>query len=343
MPPSQTVASGAVPKVSERLVKWVLYGLAAALVSIVALIAFTPHRPPPPASPAQPDQAVIDRVGMVSSTYARSMAGALLNEHRAQLLVYIDKQPPDGSVEDFTTHAASTWNIGNERTDTGLVLFVFPDTRRARVEVGYGLEGTLPDARVRQLLETSLAPAFTRGDYEGGLDAFLAAVRQAIREDTTLPPGAVDGHARADFRPAVFKRFPSLLRLTWYRFGEEGIEGRIGIAVFALLIGGVLALGVALAANTLWRLVTLPRNWANAQAPQEAPPKRRANDPPAAVLKTLRIFDGIKLFEIVIGTGGIAFCVVVLVLVLSLVENNMTRKGRYSGAGAAITWPAPPR
>jgi len=343
--PSQPAGRPPVTReVSDRLVKAVLCVLVGVVVSVVALIILTPRRPPPPASPAQPDQAIIDRVGVVSPSYARTTAGALLNEPLAQILVYVDARPASGSIESYTTHAASTWNVGNERADNGLVLFVFPDVRIARVEVGYGLEGTLPDARVRQLLESALVPGLARGDYEVGLDTFLAAVRQEMRNDATLHAATVDGHARADFSLAVFKRFPSLLRLTWFRFGEEGTEGRIGIMVFAVVIAGVLAFGVALVVNTLWRLVTLPGNLANARSAPAGTTTRRQGGPPTAVLRSLQVLEGIKLFEIVMGIGGVVFCAVVLMLVLSLVENNLTRKGRYSGAGAAITWPAaPPR
>lgn len=325
------------PKVSERLVNRVIWILGIALAAVVALIAFTPHRPPPPPSPAQPDQAVIDRVGLVSPAYVRSTAGALLNEPLAQILVYIDKRPPGGSLEDFTINAASAWRIGTERGDTGLVLFVFPDTRKARVEVGYGLEGTLPDARVRQLLEATLVPRFGRGEYEGGLDAFLAAVRQAMRDDSTLQASSVDGHARASFTLTVFKRFPSLLRLTWFRFVDEGIEGRIVMTVFVVFLAGVLAIGVTCVVNTLWRVATLRRNWAN------SPPRRKHGTAASRAAGIIRLLDDLKLYEIVAGIAVAVFCAVVWMLVLSLVESYVTRKGHYSGAGAAITWSAPQR
>ena len=218
--PSQPAGRPPVTReVSDRLVKAVLCVLVGVVVSVVALIILTPRRPPPPASPAQPDQAIIDRVGVVSPSYARTTAGALLNEPLAQILVYVDARPASGSIESYTTHAASTWNVGNERADNGLVLFVFPDVRIARVEVGYGLEGTLPDARVRQLLESALVPGLARGDYEVGLDNVSPFDRKCAQP----PFGACVQHAVSAPVVANGKQIERLAaqRMEWMGDGEN--------------------------------------------------------------------------------------------------------------------------
>src|SRR6185503_12050331 len=107
-----------------RIVRWSLL----AIVVVVLLLVFAiPQSPPPPPSPAQPEQAVIDRVGLVSPAWARQTAGALLDDPRAEIVVYIDKRPPGGDLEPWTVQAASDWKIGSAKQDTGLVLFVFPD------------------------------------------------------------------------------------------------------------------------------------------------------------------------------------------------------------------------
>src|SRR4030095_12428690 len=82
-----------------RIVRW----SALAIVAVMLLLIFgVPRRPPPPPSPAQPEQAVVDRVGLVSPAWARQTAGALLNDPRAEIVVYIDARPPDGNLEPWT-------------------------------------------------------------------------------------------------------------------------------------------------------------------------------------------------------------------------------------------------
>ena len=92
----------------------------------------------------------------------------------------------------WAIQTATDWKIGTSKNDTGLVLFVFTEPRLARIDVGYGLEDRLTDARVRQLLEAHLAPAFARGQYERGFDALIIALRHELGGDD-----AESIHARA--------------------------------------------------------------------------------------------------------------------------------------------------
>lgn len=107
------------------------------------------------------------------------MAGAFLRDPRFPMAVLVDAAPADGSRSGWTTAQASAWRIGSERDD-GIVLFVFPDVRVVLVEVGYALEADLPDVLVRRMLDRLVAPRFAAGDLEVGIDAFHAAVGEAL-------------------------------------------------------------------------------------------------------------------------------------------------------------------
>ncbi len=307
---------------------------AAGFVALVlALVFLVPRAPPPPPSPAQPSQAFVDRVDMVSPAYAREMAGALLNDPRAQFLVYIDARAPEGDLEAWTVKAASDWKIGTAKDDTGIVLFVFRDAHLARVEVGYGLEGLLPDARVRQILEAALVPQFARGAYEKGFDTFLAALREEM--------GGAAGQARAveaevklrrDSRWAMtvsaFSRVPRIVSATWRNYVEGNAGTRIGILVFAGVALGIVALGVTLALNTVWRLATLPRNWRASRA-------RGARTTAAKV----GVIEDLKIVEIVIGVVGFGLCFAMTVFILLQAEDFVTRKGSFGGGGVSVVLP----
>ena len=318
-----------------RIVRW---SAVPAVVVVLLLIFAVPRRPLPPPSPAQPEQAVVDRVGLVSPAWARQTAGALLNDPRAEIVVYIDARPLDGDLEPWTVQVASDWKIGSAREDTGLVLFVFPDVRIARVEVAYGLEGLLPDARIRQILEARLVPHFARGDYERGLDAFLKAVRDEMGGDAGLARAAeaavkVPAPRWSEMVASAFERIPRMVSATARNYLEAGFGARIPMLVFIAVALGIVAIDVILAANTLWRLATLPRNWRTSKA-REAPFRNAAN--------FAQFFGDIKLFEIVMGIAGFLLFFAMTIFILLQAEDFLTRNGRFGGGGAEIVWPAPP-
>ncbi len=106
-----------------------------------------------------------------------------------QILVAIfPRMPSRSSVEDFTVRTAQSWGVGQQGRDNGAVLFVFVQDRQAYIQVGYGLEGALPDALCFQIIDQELKPRFRGGDYAGGITATVDAVLAATRgEYTPLP------------------------------------------------------------------------------------------------------------------------------------------------------------
>ena len=88
-------------------------------------------------------------------------------------------------IEAFAIRVADDWKIGRgkvdgQKVDDGVLLLVAKDDRRLRIEVGYGLEGAIPDARARQVIEDLITPRFRQGDFAGGVEAGLDAVMKLI-------------------------------------------------------------------------------------------------------------------------------------------------------------------
>jgi uncharacterized protein len=77
--------------------------------------------------------------------------------------------------------AIREWAVGQKGKSNGVILFVFTGDRALRLEVGYGLEGVLPDARARQITSDVVKPLFKKGDYAGGIEAGVEAVLAAAR------------------------------------------------------------------------------------------------------------------------------------------------------------------
>src|SRR6266568_7040608 len=162
-------------------------GLAAGATTLVLLAiaaAFTPHRSID-AAPAPPAHWFDDRAKMVSPGYAGGKSEYLQQYLptvlHASVLIVTEPHAPSGTIEDYTANAANAWRIGGQGTDNGVVLFVFRDERAIRLEVGYGLEGSLPDIEAKHLVEATLIPKFTAGNYEEGFDDFVFGLQDKLK------------------------------------------------------------------------------------------------------------------------------------------------------------------
>jgi uncharacterized protein len=91
------------------------------------------------------------------------------------------KMQSDSSIEDYTQRVAQAWGVGQRDRRNGAVLFVFVQDHKMFVQVGYGLEGALPDITAFDITEYVIKPRFKAGDYEGGLAAGIDSILKAIR------------------------------------------------------------------------------------------------------------------------------------------------------------------
>jgi uncharacterized protein len=94
----------------------------------------------------------------------------------------------DSSIDDYTYRVAEKWGIGKKGRNNGVALFVFPRDRRMFIQVGYGLEGALPDALAKQIIEREITPRFRAGDYDAGLSAGVDAIIAATRGEYKAAP-----------------------------------------------------------------------------------------------------------------------------------------------------------
>lgn len=85
------------------------------------------------------------------------------------VLIVPSTQPED--IAQYSIRVVENWKIGREKVDDGLLLLIAKDDRKLRIEVGYGLEGAIPDLTAKRVINEIISPQFKRGDYFGGLDA----------------------------------------------------------------------------------------------------------------------------------------------------------------------------
>ncbi len=170
-----------------RLLTLFVFTLLAALLpasgaSAVEIPEFTPN--------------VVDPDHVLTPTDTEQVNQALLklrNEQQIWGAVYIVPSLDGGSIEDLANHAFETWQLGRKGDDNGLLLVLAIKQHRSRFEVGYGLEGALPDVVARHALDDALAPRMRQGDTAGAIVAafdFMAKVAagdpQAIQSATRL-------------------------------------------------------------------------------------------------------------------------------------------------------------
>jgi uncharacterized protein len=141
-------------------------------------------------SPSFPARHFDDRAAFVSpATAARLDEQLRAFEARTGHAVYVSIFPklPSASLEDFTVRTATAWRIGRKGLDDGVILFAFVADRKLRIEVGYGLEGDIPDAVASRILQERITPELRAGRTDAAFEAGVAAILAAA-EGRPLPP-----------------------------------------------------------------------------------------------------------------------------------------------------------
>ena len=86
-------------------------------------------------------------------------------------------------IADYGYRLGRHWGIGQKGTNNGAILLVAPNERKVRIEVGYGLEGTLTDAISRLIIENAILPRFRTGDFSGGIERGVDDLVQVLSGD----------------------------------------------------------------------------------------------------------------------------------------------------------------
>ena len=176
--------------------KWKLFSSCFSFFVISILAAARPAGAATPLPPA-PARWVTDAAGVLSPDAAAAIdrqLEAFEKEQGTQLLVVIETRlPADEVLEDWTQRVAESWGVGRAKEDDGAVLFVFVEERALRLEVGYGLEGTLTDLESKAILDEVLVPHLRRGDWDGGIAAAADAIVAAVRGEFEPGGGARRG------------------------------------------------------------------------------------------------------------------------------------------------------
>jgi uncharacterized protein len=115
----------------------------------------------------------------------------------SQLVVVILPTSGDEVIEQFAIRLVEKWKIGREAIDDGVLLIIAKDDRKVRIEVAYGLEGAIPDALAKRIIEEIIVPQFKSGDFYHGIDQGVDAITSLIKGEQLPIPHENDKHPTA--------------------------------------------------------------------------------------------------------------------------------------------------
>ena len=174
--------------------------------------------------PPKPSRYVTDVPNVLGTQRAEALNAKLAQFERDtsnQVLIYVDRNlPPDTTLEEMGSQAIREWGGGGKGKDNGAILFLFTGARKMRIEVGYGLESTLTDAKAKRITSTVIKPLIQKGDTAGAIEAGAEAMLAAIRGSEFQGTGTT--HAQAS----------PLRNLPWLVLGI----GLVGVFVALLIV-----------------------------------------------------------------------------------------------------------
>jgi uncharacterized protein len=189
---------------------------------------------------------VVDDAGVMtaqSRSNVEAKSKDLEDKSGIQLVVATVKSLQGGDIETYANQLFRYWKLGEAKKNNGVLLLVAPAEHKVRIEVGYGLEGTLTDAASSVIISSVIVPRFKAGDYSGGIEAGVDGIISILSTDPA------DWHRKVNARPDSSsdfdKLFPLLLFLLmifiiWYLIrdaggppsGRGGRGGRGGAPIF---------------------------------------------------------------------------------------------------------------
>jgi uncharacterized protein len=179
---------------------------------------------------------VTDLTGTLSSDQqARLEAELKTFEERkgSQIAVLIVPTTEPEAIEQYSMRVAESWKLGRKGVDDGLLLLVAKDDRTMRIEVGYGLEGVVPDAVAKRVISEIITPYFRQGDFFGGIEAGVSRLIRVI-DGEPLPPPSKRERGWAGMEQALPFGFVAVLVL-----------GGILRLMLGRIVGAMVAAGIA--------------------------------------------------------------------------------------------------
>lgn len=185
---------------------------------------------------------VTDQTGTLDSntrTHLNTVLADLEKRKGAQIAVLVVPSTGDDTIEDYARRVFDQWRIGRAKVDDGILLVVAKDDRRLRIEVGYGLEGAVPDLLAGRIIREQITPRFKQGDYAGGIVAGVDSLVALVNGESLPQPSAAVAPEADEDSPVVM-----LLPLAIMSFFMPGGFAAFAVGLFVFLMFGSVLMGV---------------------------------------------------------------------------------------------------
>ena len=190
-----------------------------------------------------------ERVTDLTATFTSEQRAALESKLVAlearkgsQVAVLLVPTTQPETVEQYATRVFDQWKLGRKGVDDGALLLVAKNDRKLRIEVGYGLEGAIPDAIAKRVIDEDIVPLFKQGNFYGGISAGTDRISKLIEGESMPPPRRTAAPGSGWSTETLFIGFiilamaSQLLHALLGRFLGAGVAG-----VAAGIVGYVLA------------------------------------------------------------------------------------------------------
>lgn len=194
--------------------KWITWLIVLLLLTVASTAAAEPQIPPKPTNSLY----VQDYAGILSNdakTRINRLGSQLDAKTKAQVVAVTVKSLEGAALEEYSLALLRQWGIGDKTLNNGVLLLVAVDDRQSRIEVGYGLEGRLPDAKTGRVQDEYMIPYFQKGDYEKGIvNGYMALVGEVAKEyNLELKNQAKPVQSRSGASTSAWDQLPWWLRL----------------------------------------------------------------------------------------------------------------------------------
>jgi uncharacterized protein len=154
-----------------------------------------------------------------------------------QLVVLVVPTTQPEPIESYSLRVAEKWKIGRKGQDNGALFLIAKNDRKMRIEVGYGLEGTLTDVTARRIIAENVAPAFRENRFAAGIDAGVDRMIAVVAEGKPLPPPRTESGRQ----PGRGFSFDTLLLIL---FVVVPVVGGVLRRIFGRLLGSTVGAGI---------------------------------------------------------------------------------------------------
>jgi uncharacterized protein len=183
--------------------------------------------------------------------------GSFESRKGSQIAVLIVPTTQPETIEQYSIRVTDAWKLGRKGIDDGILLIIAKRDRAVRIEVGYGLEGILPDAQAKRIVDQVIVPRFRQEDFAGGIEAGIESIMAVVQGEPLPPPRAARSGAPVDrgtgLSPDLI--FPLFIALLVFGKLLQSMLGRVagaslmsmGAGFIGWLIFSSVILGVILA------------------------------------------------------------------------------------------------